>query len=551
MRSIYILICWSILFLHLISTAWGAKQVIFGITPWESPNILNRMHKPLMKHLEKQLGIKAIFIVAKDYKDLERLMRRKKVDIGLFPPVAYVNAKEKLPKLKYLLTVTANNPETGEVRSHYKGVIINLNSSDTQTLEGLRGKRFGFTDLNSSSGYKYPIQLFKNRGIEPNEYFSQVFMLKKHPKVTQALVKGVIDGGATWDHHLSKAIKEHGDIFRILASVPIPYDAWATWHPLSNPFIRNIKTELLKLKPEGHVLLEMKKHGYPYSGWEERNDQFYNPVRTVAGLKTTKSKNNRIVFGVTPWIDAKKLRKMFSPLMSYLSQTLGRKFVFRVANTYDDLGKRIKNKAVDVGLFPPRAYVYAKSLIPQLKYLVTYQRIDSRGELRDYYKGVIITLKSSSFKSLDSLKGTRFAFTDYHSASGYLYPSALLKKKGIIPDTYFSQVFMLKKHDKVTAALVHHSIDAGATWDQNLKNAIKKYGKVFRTIAETEPIPLDAYAAGPHVSDQDCEIIKTALLQLKSDSIYFQKMKQLGFPFDGYTIRSDEFYNVVREMSVK
>jgi len=503
-----------------------------------------------MRHFENRLGKKIIFVVAKDYGDLVQRIKIKKVDIGIFPPIAYVNAKASLPDLKYILTVIAEtDPESKKLRDSYKGVIICLKKSNIQKLEDLRGKRFGFTDINSSSGYKYPKHLLLSREIDPETFFSNIFMLKKHPKVTQSLVNGAIDGGATWDGHLAKAIHENGDIFRILAKTdPIPYDAWGAGPHVSIKILKKIKSELLKLQPQGKVLTEMRKHGSYYWGWRERSDAYYNSVRNIAGLASVPTITRKINFGITPWEKPDTLKKMHAPLMKYLNQELGKKTVFRVTMNYQELGEKIQNQSIDVGFFSPKAYVDAKDKIPGLRYLLTFQQKDQTSQIRDHYKGVIITLKSSPFYSIQDLKGKRFAFTDYQSASGYLYPKALLRKRGINPKTYFAKVFMLKRHPKVTESIVRGVIDGGATWDANLIVSVQKYGDVFRVIAETELIPLDNIAVGPHVSYKDSKAIKKAFLKLDADSPIIKKMQSQGYPFCGVTVRNDAFYNVVREI---
>ena len=126
----------------------------------------------------------------------------------------------------------------------------------------------------------------------------------------------------------------------------------------------------------------------------------------------------------------------------------------------------------------------------------------------------------------------------------------MLKKQGIEPDTYFADVFMLKKHDKVIAAIVQGTVAGGATASSSLALAIQQYGDIFRILMETPPIPLDAYAAGPHVTDEDCKAIQSAFLQLKADSPVLQQMEKEGLPpRAGFTVRDDAFYDVVRELS--
>jgi len=268
---------------------------------------------------------------------------------------------------------------------------------------------------------------------------------------------------------------------------------------------------------------------------------FYTPFEASAD-------DQKLIIGTTPWDSPENLQKMFAPLMEHLSKTLEKKTVFRVSRTYEELSLRIQDQTIDIGFFSPLSYVETKKKIPSLKYILTLLKKDETGTVRDHYKGVIISLYTSPFNSLLDLKGKKFAFTSYQSTSGYLYPNALLKTRGIVPASYFSEVFMLKKHENIIAALIHHSIDAGATWDESLTSAIRRHGNIFKVLAETNPIPLDAYAAGPHVSDQLCDAIRKALLLIKSDSPLLRKMQNLGFPFDGFSLRNDEFYNVVREI---
>jgi len=150
-------------------------------------------------------------------------------------------------------------------------------------------------------------------------------------------------------------------------------------------------------------------------------------------------------------------------------------------------------------------------------------------------------------RTLGDLKGKKFGFTDYQSASGYVYPRSFLLSEGIVPENYFSQIFMLKKHSKILAALVNRSIDAGATYDVNYTTGTEEYGDVFHVVAETLPIPFDAFAAGPHVPDEVIRSLRSALLKLSKDSPAFSRMNELGTTYRGFTVRDDDFYDVVRE----
>ncbi len=263
------------------------------------------------------------------------------------------------------------------------------------------------------------------------------------------------------------------------------------------------------------------------------------------------NKHKTLTFGVTPWATTKKMTQAYVPLMNYLSKHAGIKTNFMVADNYDELGEKIKKGEVDFGFFSPSAYVTAKANNPQLRYILTMIQEEKNGTLRDFYKGVIITRKSSPFKNLKDLKNRRFAFTDYASTSGYIYPEYLLKKQKIDPSTWFSHVYMLKKHDRIIGALMDNLIEAGATWDGQLWDAEKKYGLEFNILLETPPIPLDAFVAGQHVKEDFVSEIKNLLLKTQKDRNLQKQFKAAGFTYCGFSQREDSFYNSVREMRKK
>ncbi len=72
------------------------------------------------------------------------------------------------------------------------------------------------------------------------------------------------------------------------------------------------------------------------------------------------------------------------------------------------------------------------------------------------YKGLII---SKAISGLHALRGSKFAFVDEKSASGYLYAKALLEEKNIY-DT-ISEMKFLGSHDKVIEAVNSGEVDAG------------------------------------------------------------------------------------------
>jgi phosphate/phosphite/phosphonate ABC transporter binding protein len=89
------------------------------------------------------------------------------------------------------------------------------------------------------------------------------------------------------------------------------------------------------------------------------------------------------------------------------------------------------------------------------------------------YYSVLFTRKGSGIDSIDDLAGKTFAFTDPASTSGYLIPATdIMDAAGFDSkdqlDTFFGQLTFAGSHPAAVIAVANGTIDAGATFDDNL-----------------------------------------------------------------------------------
>jgi phosphonate transport system substrate-binding protein len=256
---------------------------------------------------------------------------------------------------------------------------------------------------------------------------------------------------------------------------------------------------------------------------------------------------DQLVFGVPPWRKPEALYEIHKPIIEALEQQLGIKLVFHVSSDYESLIHKVQSELVDIVAFSPNLYVQAKQRIPLLRYLATVNKRSKQGGLVDNYYSVILGLKSRNIDVLADLKGKRFAFTDYQSTSGYVYPNMVLMQQGIDPKTFFSDIFMLKKHGKVLEALVQEKVEGGATSNELLQELRENHGDIVNVLSQTKPIPYDAYATAPHVDPVLAARIQQVLLNIRlSDADYqrarFKKNQPMAF-----SLKSDAFYDSIRE----
>ena len=247
-------------------------------------------------------------------------------------------------------------------------------------------------------------------------------------------------------------------------------------------------------------------------------------------------------FGFTPVLSEPEMRAEFEPLMTYLSDAIGQKVTLYIAKDYGDLRTQMENGSVDIGSFSPFAYVDAAR---GGKIRIIAQSII---EGSSTYRGIIVARKDSGLKSIADLKGKRFAFVDPKSASGYVYPRAMLIEKGINPETFFSETIFAGSHDKVIAAVLEGRVDAGAIYDGALGVA-RRSGVVVEnlmTLASSDPIPHDAIAVRVGMDEGLAKRIQLALINLDQTEAGRRVIANSKKKLTGHVLAQDSLFDVVR-----
>ena len=262
----------------------------------------------------------------------------------------------------------------------------------------------------------------------------------------------------------------------------------------------------------------------------------------IASAATRPAIARDLKFGFTPVLGDAEMRAEFEPLMTYLSDSIGQKVVLYIAKDYGDLRTQMEAGAVDIGSFSPFAYVDA---VRGGKIRIIAQSMQDGSPT---YRGIIIARKDRGLKAVADLQGKRFAFVDPKSASGYVYPRAMLIEKGIAPESYFKETIFAGDHNKVIAAVLKGRVDAGATYEGALGVA-KAMGVPVEnlvTLASTEPIPHDAIAIRIGMQATLAKAIQTALVDLDKSEAGRRVIANSKKKLSGHVIANDSLFDAVR-----
>jgi phosphonate transport system substrate-binding protein len=240
---------------------------------------------------------------------------------------------------------------------------------------------------------------------------------------------------------------------------------------------------------------------------------------------------------------------------AYLSQALKRTVTGQVVGSYDDLTQALVDGKVDLAWITPVAFVKASTRNAQVTALAKAIR---GGNV--FYRAAFIVKQDAPGKSLADFKGKKVAWVSRSSASGYIFPRAVLKSKGEDPAAFFGSEMLAGDHPAVCKAVRDGTVDVGATFADEPApgEALRATGcndappvADFRVIGSSGPIPNDVIATRP---DFDERLVNTVLRTFArmSDSEGGRAILKEVFRVEGWGIAVDgDFQTVIDALEVK
>ena len=244
-----------------------------------------------------------------------------------------------------------------------------------------------------------------------------------------------------------------------------------------------------------------------------------------------------LTFGVyasdKPTTMVRKFRPILTDLERLMSSALEEPVSIRiqVSSSYENGIRALAQGKVDFARLGPASYVEVVNLNSAVSLLAMESK---KGSKR--FNGVICTADSSPIKSVNELKGKRFAFGDERSTIGRYLSQQYLVAHGIKAADLADYAY-LGRHDRVGYAVAAGEFDAGALKEGTLKKLQKK-GVKLRSIATFENVT-KPWVARSGLSERVHAALRTALLDYKNP----EGLKALGK--DGFVTGSREDYSPI------
>lgn len=176
------------------------KPVRIGIVPSESVKVLLERYQPLMDYLSAKLGRPFELRPSKSYDEIVDKLSTGGIDGGVLGSFV---GREALRKIA---AVPVARPEKGGVSS-YRGFVIARKDGGIRKIEDLKGKTFDYVSQGTSAGYVFPRALLKEKGIDPEGFFSKTTFAGKHDIAPVKVLNRESDGAAVKDLVFEKLAK--------------------------------------------------------------------------------------------------------------------------------------------------------------------------------------------------------------------------------------------------------------------------------------------------------------------------------------------------------
>ncbi len=218
-----------------------------------SPEATYGSYAGLVTLVAQRVGRRPELVQRRTYEEINRMLLNGEVDIAFMCTGAYVSIRDRV---RFLAA-----PVIDGSASYRSYVVVRTNGPTT--LEGLRGRRFAFTDPLSNTGRLYPIYLLRTLfDSGPREFFSGWLYTGGHDESLRVLLEETVDAaamdGAVFDAHMRAHSSDVARVAVIHRSPPFGSPPFVARLDLNRALSDAVRDTLLRMhtEPASRALLE-------------------------------------------------------------------------------------------------------------------------------------------------------------------------------------------------------------------------------------------------------------------------------------------------------
>jgi len=267
------------------------KEFRVGIIGGENEADRLRNFQCLGDHLKTALNVEKVsFFPAADYDGVIQGLLGGTLDFAELGASGYAKIYlAKADAVEPILTTEQTDGSTG-----YYSIMVARKDSGFTKVEDLKGKKLGFADPDSTSGYLIPnVTLPETIGVPVKEFFAETGFGGGHENLVLEVLKGTFDAGTTFGSGIGefkegytsgnlrkmvdKGILDMNDLVELWRSPLIPNGPTVVRSSLSADVKAKFKQFMMDL-PKTDAACFAAVEGGEYKGFVEVNSDFYKPI---------------------------------------------------------------------------------------------------------------------------------------------------------------------------------------------------------------------------------------------------------------------------------
>lgn len=230
-----------------------------GLIPNQAPDRVKAQYQPFGEYLSKALNQPVELFVATDYAGVVEALASDKLDLAYFGGLTYLQA-ERRAQLYPIVTEVDRETKT----TKYYSAIITRADSPIQKLEDIRGKKFAFGDINSTSGSLYPRIMLDRAGLSDFTNPNLFIYSGGHDATSLAVQNGTADAGGV-ERRIMNRLAEAGTVdkskLRIVQETLVEGYPWCVRASLDPALVEQITNAFLTMK-DGDLLRLMRAESF-------------------------------------------------------------------------------------------------------------------------------------------------------------------------------------------------------------------------------------------------------------------------------------------------
>lgn len=229
--------------------------------------------------------------------------------------------------------------------------------------------------------------------------------------------------------------------------------------------------------------------------------------------------------------------------IAYLGQRLGARATLVQRRSYRQVGELLERSEVDI------------AFTCGLPYVIDHDRLGvellATPELDEgpVYRSYAIVPADATTRSLDDLRGKRFAFTDPLSNSGWLVPAHELARAGTTPEAFFGRTMFTYSHAASIEAVAVKFVD-GASVDSYVYDVLLRTRpelvRKTRIVARSALHPFPPIIVRRGLPAETKHAIRAVLLGMDRDPRGRELLARMGFR--RFIVPEDRSFDVIRDM---